>query len=449
MQTDHATPPSVATMARIAKALHTAKDNYTTQNPQSFAQHRKAAEVLPGGNTRSVLFSDPFPITLQKGEGATVTSLDGRTYTDFLGEFTAGLYGHSNPTLRKAVETALQNGWVMGGHIRPEEEFARLICERFESIELLRFTNSGTEANLYTISAARAISGKNKVVVFDGAYHGGTFLFAGGAPSVLTVPFDFVVAPYNDIEGTRAALAAHSNDIGTIVVEQMQGSGGCIPADHAFLRMLREWATANGALLVFDEVMTSRLSPGGLQAVTGIKPDFTTIGKYIGGGFSFGAFGGRADLMDRFNPQRPDSFAHAGTFNNNAFTMSAGAAGLGQVYTPDAARALNARGDALRARLNAVARHALFPMQFTGLGSMMNVHMCAGPIRSVRDLSRSVAPLRDLFYFDLLEQNIWLARRGMINLSLPMGDAECDLLAQAVTAFVERRNTLFDTASKA
>ena len=425
----------------VAKALADAKAKYVAANPLSQEQHRKAAKVLPGGNTRTVLFSEPFPITLAGGRGCKVTSLDGQEYIDFLGDYSAGLYGHSDPVLRQALIGALDHGWVMGGHIRLEEELARLICARFASIDLVRFTNSGTEANLFAISAARAISGKNKVVVFEGAYHGGVFMF-GGKPSPLTAPFDFVKAPYNDVDGTRALLDAHGGQIGTVIVEPMQGSAGCIPADQAFLQMLREWTRTHGALLIFDEVMTSRLAPGGLQAVYGVAPDMTTLGKYVGGGLSFGAFGGSAEVMRRFDPLQPDALAHAGTFNNNVFTMAAGVAGLRDVYTPSAALALNARGDALRKRLNTVAQKAKFPIQFTGLGSMMNVHMFQGAVRSIRDLERSSRPLSDLFYFHMLNHGVWLARRGMINLSLPVGDAECDRLVHAAEAFVELCNRI-------
>jgi glutamate-1-semialdehyde 2,1-aminomutase len=426
----------------IARALADAKSRYVAANPRSQEQHRKAAQVLPGGNTRTVLFSEPFPITLAGGKGCRITSLDGREYIDFLGDYTAGLYGHSHPVLRQALIGALDHGWVMGGHVRLEEELARLICERFKSIELLRFTNSGTEANLFAISAARAVSGRNKVMVFEGAYHGGVFMF-GGRASPLQAPFDFVKAPYNDVEGTRALLDAHSEEIGTIIVEPMQGSAGCIPADREVLQMLRAWADMQGALLIFDEVMTSRLgSGGGLQAVHGITPDMTTLGKYIGGGCSFGAFGGRKEVMRRFDPLQPDAFAHAGTFNNNVFTLSAGVAGLRDVYTAEAAQALNARGDALRARLNSVAKQARFPMQFTGVGSLTNVHMCPGTIRSVRDLERTDRPLADLLYFDMLEKGVWMARRGMINLSLPIGDAECEKLVDTVEGFVGSCNKL-------
>jgi len=425
----------------VARALADAKSNYVAANPLSREQHEKAAKVLPGGNTRTVLFTEPFPITLATGRGCRVTSLDGREYIDFLGDYTAGLYGHSDPVLKQALIGALDHGWVMGGHIRLEEELARLICSRFASIELVRFTNSGTEANLFAISAARAISGRNKVMVFEGAYHGGVFMF-GGKPSSLNAPFDFLKAPYNDVDGTRALLEAQREEIGTIIVEPMLGSAGCIPADKAFLGMLRDWATANGALLIFDEVMTSRLSPGGLQAIVGVAPDLTTLGKYVGGGLSFGAFGGRADVMRRFDPLQPDAFSHAGTFNNNVFTLSAGVAGLRDVYTPSAALALNARGDALRQRLNTAAQGAKFPMQFTGWGSMMNVHMCPGAVRSVRDLEQSSRQLADLFYFHMLDRRVWIARRGMINLSRPIGDAECDHLVSAVEGFVETCNRL-------
>ena len=423
----------------IAQALVEAKSSYVAANARSCEQHLKAAKVLPGGNTRSVLFNEPFPITLAAGLGCRITSLDGQEYIDFLGDYTAGLYGHSDPTLRQALIAALDHGWVMGGHIRLEEELARLICARFASIDLVRFTNSGTEANLYAISAARTISGRRKVMVFEGAYHGGVFMF-GDKPSPLNAPFEFVTGPYNDVDGTRALLDKYRDEIGTIVIEPMQGSGGCIPADKVFLQMLRDRADTNGALLIFDEVMTSRLSPGGLQAVHGIAPDLTTLGKYVGGGLSFGAFGGRAAVMRRFDPLQPDAFSHAGTFNNNVFTMSAGVAGLRDVYTPSAATALNARGDVLRHRLNTVAQKARFPMQFTGLGSMMNVHMCGGTIHSVRDLERRATSLSDLFYFQMLNNGVWLARRGMINLSLPIGDAECGQLVHAVEIFVESCN---------
>jgi glutamate-1-semialdehyde 2,1-aminomutase len=426
----------------LEEALQSARSAYSAANPKSYAQHLASSEFLPGGNTRTVLFNDPFPITLQSAEGCYVRSLDNDTYVDYVGEYTAGLFGHSDPIIKQAVQQALNSGWVRGGHIPQEAELAALICKRFPAIERVRFTNSGTEANLFAIQTARAVTGKNKVVVFEGGYHGGVFVFSGAKRSPIVAPFNFIVAPYNNWGGTLPLLETDKDDIACVVIEAHQGSGGCIPAKPEFLKHIEAWTRKHNCIFILDEVMTSRLAGGGLQEVHGIKPDMTTLGKYVGGGFSFGAFGGRADIMEHYNPLRPGFIGHAGTFNNNVFTMSAGAAGYGKVFTPNVAAELTVKGNRLRDRLNAIAATAPFPMQFTGLGSMMNVHMCPGEITSVRDYARSNLPLRDLFYFDLIDQGVWPTRRGMLNLSLPMGEKEFDKLADAVAGFVEKRKDL-------
>ena len=426
--------------ADIDAALAEAKEAYVARNPKSFARFVEATAVMPGGNTRTVLHYAPFPIGIARGAGCRLWDLDGAEYIDFLGEYTAGIYGHSNPVIRAAVDRALDAGINFGGTNLIEAKFARAVCQRF-GLERVRFTNSGTEANLLAISVGRIFTKRAKVMVFDGGYHGAVFGFAGGG-SPINTPFDYVMAPYNDIAATRALIERHAADLALVILEPMMGGGGCIAAEPAFLTMLREATTQVGALLILDEVMTSRLSPGGLQQVRGIRPDLTTLGKYIGGGMSFGAFGGRADIMDLFDPRRPDALPHAGTFNNNVLTMSAGLVGLTEVYTPDAAKALNARGDALRERLNAVCRAHDAPMQFTGIGSMLAVHFTRGPVRSPADAAKGDAKLKELFFFDMLAQGIWLARRGMFTLCLPIGDTECDRLAGAVEEFLSSRRSL-------
>lgn len=427
----------------LDSALEDAVSRYVARNPKSHEQHKLACSVLPGGNTRTVLFVDPFPCTVVKGEEAYLTTLDGHEYVDFLGEYTAGIFGHSNPIIMQAAREALSSGIVLGGHTTADHQLADLLCSRFPSLDRVRFTNSGTEANLMAVSLARAATQRRKILVFDGAYHGGVFVFADGKPHI-NAPFDFIIAPYNDLPSTLALIDEHAEDLAAILVEPMMGAGGCIPAELGFLQGLRERATETKALLIFDEVMTSRLGPGGLQAITKITPDITTLGKYIGGGFSFGAFGGAADLMDRFDPRRPTSLPHAGTFNNNILTMSAGLAAMRDVYTPDAAQKLNAAGDALRDRLNAIAKAADVPMQFTGRGSMMTVHMGSHKISSPADAARGSSKLRELFFLDLLDAGVWLARRGMINVSLPMGETEFDRLTTAVQEFVTVRKSLLN-----
>jgi len=232
-----------------------------------------------------------------------------------------------------------------------------------------------------------------------------------------------------------------------VIVEPVAGNMNCIPPAAGFLATLREECTRHGAVLIFDEVMTSRLGPGGRQALVDVIPDMTVLGKYIGGGLSFGAFGGRRDLMLQFDPTRRGALAHAGTFNNNALTMAAGVAALGQVYTSDAARALNARGDELRDRLNCQLRDAGAAMQWLGLGSLMNLQCTAAPVASGADLAGEDALLKELFFFDMLGQGIYLARRGFVALSLAIGEAECTSLLAATAAFLDRRRGLIARSS--
>lgn len=426
----------------IDAALAEAQEQYRARNPKSLAQWQEACAALPGGNTRSAIYVDPFPLTMAMGEGAHLWDIDGHEYVDFLSEFTAGVFGHSHPAIRRAIDRALDSGWNLGAQGAGEAKFAAAIRDRFPSIELVRFTNSGTEANLMAVSAARAITGRDKILVFNGGYHGGVFYFRGKG-SVVNAPFDFLLGDYNDIAGTRALVEVHKGDLAAILIEPMLGGSGCIPAEREFLAELRKLADETGAILIFDEVMTSRLAPGGLQQVHGILPDMTTLGKYVGGGMSFGAFGGKAEVMQWFDPRRKDGFQHAGTFNNNVLTMNAGLVGLTEVYTPERAIALNKFGDGLRERLNAVPRRRRLAMQFTGIGSMIGVHMTAAPIRSAADAAKGHAGLLDLFYFDLLARGIWFAKRGMMTLSIALDQADADKLAAAVEEFAETRAPLF------
>jgi glutamate-1-semialdehyde 2,1-aminomutase len=420
-------------------ALHV--ERYLARTPASRAQFESAQRSLPGGNTRSVLFYEPYPLAIKRGQDCRLWDADDHEYLDFLGEFTAGLYGHSHPVIRAAIDRALDDGINLSGHNLLEGRLADLVRERMPSIDQLRFTNSGTEANLMALAAAKAFTGRSKVMVFAGGYHGGVLTFANGM-SPVNVPHDWLLAAYNDAAAATELFETHGTEMAAVLVEPMQGAAGCIAGDASFLGLLRERSAAAGALLIFDEVMTSRLGPGGRQAQLGITPDMTTLGKYIGGGMSFGAFGGRGDVMAQFDPRRPGALAHAGTFNNNVMTMSAGIAGLGTVYTAEVAKALNARGDALRERLNAICRESGVGLQFTGLGSLMNLHTHAAPIRSVADLRQTDARIRDLFFFAMAEGGFYVARRGFIVLSLPIADAHIERFVDAFRAFVAAHRPL-------
>ena len=430
----------MAATAEVGAALRRAREHYTRKNPGSLEQFEKACMVFPGGSTRTSLFYEPFPLTMVRGAGAHLWDTDGHEYVDFLGEYTAGLFGHTDPKIGEAIRSAFDSGIDLGAHNLHEATLGRLIQARFPSMELLRFTNSGTEANLMAISAARAITKRCKILVFDGSYHGGVFSFAGGG-NVINAPYEFLVAEYNDVEQTLGLLDANANELAAVLIEPMMGAGGCIPAERQFLQALRDRTLEHGILLVFDEVMTSRLWPGGLQEMHGIRPDVTTLGKYIGGGMSCGAFGGRADIMSHFDVRREGGFPHAGTFNNNVLTMAAGVAGM-ELFTAESTKDLNARGEQLRRRLNDLARGKGANMQFTGIGSMMNMHLRRAPIRNASDVAASDLSLRQLLFLELVGAGIWCGCQGMFVLSLPSTEADCDALIAGVAGVIDAHSPL-------
>jgi glutamate-1-semialdehyde 2,1-aminomutase len=424
----------VRVVSDLASRLAEAEARYVSVNPESRRLHEERTRFMPGGNTRTTIHQPPFPLTIVRGRGARLTDADGHEYVDFLGEYTAGLYGHSNAVIVEAIKGALADGFVLGAPNRHEGALAEAICTRFPSIDLVRFCNSGTEANLLALSLCRAVSGRSGVLAFAGAYHGGILLFAHGI-SPLNPPFAWIVGEYNNADEAAQLIEQHARQLAAVIVEPLQGAAGVIPGDPAFLRRLRESTAAHGVLLVFDEVMTSRLSHGGMQEVLGIKADLTTLAKFVGGGLAFGAFGGRADLMRRFDPSRPDALQHGGTFNNDALTMAAGAAGLTQVLTDDELRRLNGLGDCLRERLNALATGPQLEFCATGYGSLVGLHFTTGPVRNEDDVPEA-RELRGLLHLHMLEHGYSYGRRGFISLSLPLEQTDVDGFAQAVEAFL-------------
>ena len=425
-------------------ALAEAREQYAASRPHSARIHAQARAVLPGGNTRSVLFYTPFPTAMTRGEGCFLEDADGRRYVDFCGEYTAGLFGHSEPRIQAALHAAIDRGLNLASVGEREGQLARLLCERFPSLERVRFTNSGTEANMLALGAARAFTGRSFIVGFRGGYHGGLLTFVGGG-SAINAPIPVMLADYNDAGQVLDLIRTNSGKIGAIIVEPMMGSGGCIPASAEFLAALREASSQANALLVFDEVMTSRHSSGGLQKLRGVKPDLTTLGKYMGGGMSFGAFGGRGEVMDLFDAHRPGALIHSGTFNNNVMTMAGGLVAMGEIFSSEAADALFALGEALRMRLNALCEKHGVEMQFTGVGSMMQPHFRRGLIARPYVPSAREEALRELYFFDLLAAGIYIARRGMIALSLPIGATQCDRLAAAIDEFCALRGSFMPT----
>jgi glutamate-1-semialdehyde 2,1-aminomutase len=430
-------------MEALKHAIEDVRARYAAANPLSMEADRGAERYLPGGNTRTVLHFDPFPLTMVTGEGAELNDLDGHSYVDFVGEYSAGLFGHSEEVIKSAVRRALDEGVVMGAPTVHERKLAELLCTRFPGIDQVRFCNSGTEANIWALTAARQLTGRKKIIVFRGAYHGGMIKFPDGH-SDLNIPFDYVLADFNDTEGTEALIGAVGGELAAVIVEPILGAGGNIPGDRAFMEMLRKTTQAVGALLIFDEVKTSRIGPAGIQGMLGIKPDLTTLGKFIGGGLPIGVFGGSAEIMAHFNPKHPDHWNHAGTFNNDICSMAAGCAAMGKIYTPKRAQEFLERSEAFRLSLNELFVARDVPMYANGMGSIIAIHFSRKPTKRTSDISAGCRALRPLLHMEMLLEGVLICSRGDIFLSLPMTAAHLSRANDALDSFIERHKPLIN-----
>ncbi len=422
-------------MTALADALDAATARYRERTPRSAASYDSSCDVLPGGNTRSNLHLDPYPVVLRDAHDGVLVDVDGNEYADFNNDYTVAVLGHSHQRIAEVVGEQLARGMSWGGRSAAEPLLAEEIIRRFPSIGQLRFVNSGTEANLMALMTAFDATGRDAVLVVDGGYHGSMFTFVGGRPRI-NVPVETIVVPYNDVEALEAAFTAHGHRLAAAFTELMLNSGGCIPADRRWVDRLRALCTESGALLVIDEVMTARLGYHGLQGSYGVRADIVTLGKIIGGGFPIGAFGASADVMAMYDVRRPGAASHGGSFNNEVFSMHAGVVALTELLTPDAMASLNADGDDLRARVGEVFAQRGLPLVVTGVGSTMALHVgTEAPTRfGAHPLA---ADVRRLFHLGLLNEGQWVASRGMIATSLATTPDQIDELVRVVERWAD------------
>jgi glutamate-1-semialdehyde 2,1-aminomutase len=354
---------------------------------------------------------------------------------------TAALYGHSNSVIKDTlVSTAQTVGLNVGATTKLEARYALLLCTRF-SLDRIRFCNSGTEANMHALAAARKLTGKRKVVVFANGYHGAVLAFPGGKPAENNVDLDdWIIARYNDIDSATTAI--RTEGVCAVILEGMQGSGGAIPGTRDFLHAVQKVAKEAGVLFILDEVMTSRLSPGGLAEIFDLTPDIKTFGKYLGGGLAFGAFGGKQEAMKVFDPREPGALVHSGTFNNNTLVMACGHAGLSQIFTPEACKEFNKLGDWMLAQLNEICRGT--KLSFTGRGTIQCAHFTANgttKILRAEDVDED-SELRDLFWMEMLEAGFWTSKGAKFALILGTPKTEIERFLEAVKDFLDKYRQL-------
>jgi glutamate-1-semialdehyde 2,1-aminomutase len=415
---------------------------------------REAQRHLPGGDTRTAAFFDPYPVFLARGDGCRLHDVDGNVYIDFLNNYTSLIHGHAHPAVVKAVTEQARRGTSYAAPIESQYRLAELICERVPSVEQIRFCNSGTEATMNAIRAARAVSGRHKIVKMEGGYHGthdlaevsinpavreaGPVARPNSVPENRGIPKsvtqEVVVVPFNNKEVTGKLICQHQKDIACVIVEPMLGASGCITEADGYLAFLRHLTRKLGLLLIFDEVVTFRFGPGGAQGIYGIEPDITAFGKIIGGGFPVGGFGASREIMKMFSPLERHSIAHSGTFNGNPITMEAGIACLREL-TPDVYERINFLGELLRGGLALAFERNGVKGSATGMGSLAWPHFNSERIRDYRSASKGNFEAMALVHMALLEKGVNVARRGgECSISTPMSEAE---VTTFLTAFEE------------
>jgi glutamate-1-semialdehyde 2,1-aminomutase len=431
---------------------------YTAKTSRSRALHEEAVGVMPGGNSRTTTFFDPYPFYFQRGQGAHIWDADGTERIDFNNNYTSLVIGHAHPDVIKAVQAVAENGLSFPGPTEHEIRLAEMLTRRIPSLESVRFTNSGTEATMNAVRLARAFTGRPKLAKFEGAFHGThdwvmvsvtpdpktagnrkrpkpVAWSSGIPPAVLK---HTVVLPWNDQEACAEILGREGDQIAGLIVDPLLCNAGLVSPAEGFLQFLREETQRRGIVLIFDEVISFRVAWGGAQERFGIRPDLTTLGKVIGGGLPVGAFGGRRDIMEFYDPRKTGPrISQGGTFNANPVTMAAGVATL-NALTPEAYARLDALGDRLRGGLARLFSNTRRKGQVTGVGSLLWLHWTTETLTDYRSTRSKDAETALRVFVGLINEGILLTQRGLGACSLAMSDEDVDRFVNALARVLAR-----------
>ena len=437
---------------------HDERARYLDKTPKSRAIWEEAHDYLPGGDSRNSIFWDPYPIFVESSTGCHVVDADGVDRLDFINTMTTLILGHAPRPVVQAVREQLERGVVYNAPNQHQVRLAKLLCQRIPSFDLVRFTNSGTEATLNTLRAARAITGKSRFAKAEGGYHGTHDAVtvslrvnpeqAGDPDRPVALPSSaglpdgilegVVIIPFNETDAALRLLEENKDDLAAVIVEPVMGSVGMVPASPDFLTMLREFTKKNNIILIFDEVISFRVAPGGAQEYYGITPDMTALGKIIGGGFPVGAFGGRRDIMELYDPTKGPKVSHARTFNANPVTMLAGSVTLEQL-TPEVYRDLAELTERLRQGVREVCTELEVPVQVTGLGSLFGIHFTGGRVHNYRDVAAEDSKLRSQVFLGMMNEGILTTPNLVGALSTVITQAEVDIYLDAFKRVLERQ----------
>ena len=411
----------------------------------------RAKRVLPGGvnsPVRAFRAVGGTPFFVAHGHGSSLADVDGEEYLDYVCSWGALILGHAHPVVLDAVRAAAGRGWTYGAPCEAEVDLAEEVRQRMPSLEMMRFVNSGTEATMAAVRLARAATGRDIIIKFEGCYHGHADSFlvkAGSGVATLGLPDSpgvpaalaglTLTAPFNDARSVADLFREHADRIAAVIVEPYVGNAGFIPPESDFHPALRSLCDRHGALLIFDEVMTGfRVAAGGAQERLGVKPDLTTLGKIVGGGFPVGVYGGRADLMKRVAPEGP--VYQAGTLSGNPVAMAAGLATLRETSKPGFYETLNRRTDRLVSGLQNAARRNGVAVTTGHAGSMWGLYFTPGPVRNYADAKQSETALFARWHKAALARGVFLApsafEAGFV--SAAHSDADIDFTIEQLDA---------------
>ncbi|MCS5641849.1 MAG: aspartate aminotransferase family protein [Dehalococcoidia bacterium] len=432
--------------------------SYSAANPISAGLHKKASTFMPGGDTRNSIYWDPFPIYITSGDGTTLTDADGNQRTDFVNNMTTLILGHRPPEVTSALTEQISKGLSFPAPSPSVVRWAELMCERVPSLDKVRFVNTGTEATLNAIRAARAFTGKQKLVKCEGAYHGNHDAIqisvvppldeAGKADSPESVAAfpgisetavdDIFIMPFNDIVTAEKIIRKHADELAAVIVEPVNGQCGMVPAKPEFLEGLRRLTDELGIVLIFDEVIAFRIAYGGAQDYYGVKPDLTCFGKVVGGGMPVGAFGGRDDIMSLWDPSDGGSVVqHAGTFNGNPMTAVAGVATL-ESLTADKYEYLEHLGNMLRNKLRTLFAELEVPMSVTGVASLFALQFTPTEVIDYRTYATNNKEMLQTMFIGLLNEGFLMSNRCAGNVSTVHTEDDVDAFVLAVKNVLRR-----------